>query len=626
MKPRDLAQLSINDTLDLDSDGFATLLPGGCSPLSLLSPNGGSLRARSPSGTKPATATAPTPPALPTVGEEEEEENEPLGALPQLGAGGGRRGGGRRPDPRRQSLAISQLFAGLSEGAGLLGDSELAVGDEDIQVPLARSGRLLGGAANHSSLFCDPDTGDLLDTELPSPQFPAGAAAPAGAAGGAAAATPVRGNSAVAMQAPRASVRRTPAMRASIAVFGDLSKACEGQGLDDFDSGDFQLQESSKVKELAFLFKMDGATPRSSVEASWPSSSASLRASADLGASASQEAALDGIRQRLQQFQAGSSSQPEAAGQQQQHQPVTVDAASATAAATPHRQQPAQPAAAPAPVPGPLPQPAAPSTAPTQPRSEAQASKAAPPARVPAAAASAGRPAASKLPAPLARASRLRPPSNSNGFFSNAATASRQPAQATGAATHGAATSASSANSRARPPTRPGSAGSSAAAAAGPLSPAASRAAVARPASKAPALSRLAPSSSRIPTPSKPAPAAQAGEARPQRAGMFSQRTLSAAAARQQRATAPAPASAAAAAATTNSARSAPAQRPAASAAAGCPANLTPTTARLRLLEQNPELAFGGGTKLADSPACPADQQRKLTAEERHLQEWADHL
>lgn len=56
------------------------------------------------------------------------------------------------------------------------------------------------------------------------------------------------------------------------------------------------------------------------------------------------------------------------------------------------------------------------------------------------------------------------------------------------------------------------------------------------------------------------------------------------------------------------------------------PATLTPTTARLRMLEQHPELAFGGGTKLAASPACQQDQARKLTAEERHLQDWADHL
>ena len=64
------------------------------------------------------------------------------------------------------------MFAGLTQREGLLGDSELAVGDEEIQVPLAKSGRLLGGAANHSTLFVDPDTDDLLDEQLPSPLLP----------------------------------------------------------------------------------------------------------------------------------------------------------------------------------------------------------------------------------------------------------------------------------------------------------------------------------------------------------------------------------------------------------------------------------------------------------------------
>lgn len=71
-------------------------------------------------------------------------------------------------------------------------------------------------------------------------------------------------------------------------------------------------------------------------------------------------------------------------------------------------------------------------------------------------------------------------------------------------------------------------------------------------------------------------------------------------------------------------------ESPAAAGATGgaSAANLTPNTARLRWLEQNPELAFGGGTKLAASPAPgEADaQQRKLTAEERHILEWGDHL
>lgn len=52
-------------------------------------------------------------------------------------------------------------------------------------------------------------------------------------------------------------------------------------------------------------------------------------------------------------------------------------------------------------------------------------------------------------------------------------------------------------------------------------------------------------------------------------------------------------------------------------------ANVTPNTARLRFLEQNPHLAFGCGTKLADSPdALQEAAAKKLTAEERHLLEW----
>ena len=54
---------------------------------------------------------------------------------------------------------------------------------------------------------------------------------------------------------------------------------------------------------------------------------------------------------------------------------------------------------------------------------------------------------------------------------------------------------------------------------------------------------------------------------------------------------------------------------------------LTPRSAHLRWLEENPEMAFGGGTKLAASP--PRDESapaKKLTAEERHLMDWQDHL
>lgn len=117
--------------LDLDSwpDDF-----GGefTSPLSLLSPNAWHRVGLSPARSKPANGAAlataalgaaPPPPPLP------EEENKALAVLPQFGARGGKgHAASRRPDARRQSLAIGAMFAGLSSGAGLLGDSELAVG------------------------------------------------------------------------------------------------------------------------------------------------------------------------------------------------------------------------------------------------------------------------------------------------------------------------------------------------------------------------------------------------------------------------------------------------------------------------------------------------------------------
>lgn len=76
--------------------------------------------------------------------------------------------------------------------------------------------------------------------------------------------------------------------------------------------------------------------------------------------------------------------------------------------------------------------------------------------------------------------------------------------------------------------------------------------------------------------------------------------------------------------------RAAAAEQMAPAAEQGSPggsAPLTPRSAHLRWLEENPEMAFGGGTKLAASPqrdeTAPA---RKLTAEERHLMDWQEHL
>lgn len=215
-----------------------------------------------------------------------------------------------------------------------------------MQVPLAKSGKLLGGNTNHSHLWVDPDTHDLLEASLPSPMLPspmlAGAeasatpGAPTGAAADAAAEadtptppptrlrdqlqqwewqhqreaqqqqqlqqqglppgdpmlcdSPVVGPAA---RAAAASARKTPAgeqllqaalppassasatpllsytrlpaaflgrsfhvlprslvcagMRESVAVFGDLSRACQGLGLDDFDGADFAMQASGEA-------------------------------------------------------------------------------------------------------------------------------------------------------------------------------------------------------------------------------------------------------------------------------------------------------------------------------------------------------------------------------------------
>ena len=153
--------LPMDETLDIGA-ALAGLQMG--SPLSLLSPN--SLHVKASGGKAGQSAAKP----LPGVGEDVEEGNDALGALPSFN-GGGRRAKSR-PDPRRQSSAIFSSFAVATSGAGLLDDSEIAVGDEDVQVPLAKSAKLLGGAANHSSLWLDPDTDEMMLGEpLPEPAF-----------------------------------------------------------------------------------------------------------------------------------------------------------------------------------------------------------------------------------------------------------------------------------------------------------------------------------------------------------------------------------------------------------------------------------------------------------------------
>lgn len=79
----------------------------------------------------------------------------------------------RKVDPRRQSTAIFSLFEATTSGIGLLGDSELAMGDEDMEllIPLAKSSAAMA-SKGISNLWVDPDMDDaILDEDLPEPSL-----------------------------------------------------------------------------------------------------------------------------------------------------------------------------------------------------------------------------------------------------------------------------------------------------------------------------------------------------------------------------------------------------------------------------------------------------------------------
>lgn len=97
---------------------------------------------------------------------EAEEARDGLAALPSF-RGKPRK---RAQDPRRQSMALLKAFNAGTEGLGLLSGDEIALGDEDVQIPLDR-GRLLGGAHNHSQLWVEPGMEDLASADLPSPEL-----------------------------------------------------------------------------------------------------------------------------------------------------------------------------------------------------------------------------------------------------------------------------------------------------------------------------------------------------------------------------------------------------------------------------------------------------------------------
>lgn len=106
-------------------------------------------------------------------------KEDALAPLPSFG-----RPGRRKPDPRRQSVALFNAFSQTTSGRGFLSGDEIALGDEDVQIPLDKSGRLLGGVSNHSQLWVEPGIDDLLSSELPSPELGVLSQASGGAANG----------------------------------------------------------------------------------------------------------------------------------------------------------------------------------------------------------------------------------------------------------------------------------------------------------------------------------------------------------------------------------------------------------------------------------------------------------
>jgi hypothetical protein len=140
------------------------------SPLQLMSPNVVTQPTRSPGKKAGAQPAAPRASSWRCAG-----GTDAPGALPTLATRT------RRPDARRQSTAIFSAFEHSAfDGAGLLGGSELAIGDEELLVPLSKASAAMCGA--NAVLYVDPDNEELLEEDLPQPvlQEPA-AAAPSGA-------------------------------------------------------------------------------------------------------------------------------------------------------------------------------------------------------------------------------------------------------------------------------------------------------------------------------------------------------------------------------------------------------------------------------------------------------------
>ncbi|KAL4513375.1 hypothetical protein Ndes2437B_g00586 [Nannochloris sp. 'desiccata'] len=168
------------------------------------------------------------------LAEEEKDELAPLPALKNK----------TKPDPRRQSTAIFSMFEATTSGNGLLGDSELAIGDEDMEllIPLAKSNATLA-SKGINNLWVDPDTDDaMLEEILPEPSLTE-LQAVASAAATAAPSPRKKGT-------PRHSKMRI-GVRDSAAMFAGFSLACDNSpGIDTEIEDDF-LSPRKENKRLS---------------------------------------------------------------------------------------------------------------------------------------------------------------------------------------------------------------------------------------------------------------------------------------------------------------------------------------------------------------------------------------
>jgi hypothetical protein len=188
----------------------------------------------------------------------EELEHNELAPLPTL------KNNKKKADPRRQSTAIFSIFEATTSGnGGLLGDSEMAIGDEDMEllIPLAKSNTTLASKGiNH--LWVDPDTDDtMLEEALPEPTL---AELQATA-------------SAEATAAPSPIKNKTPGknalgVRDSVAMFSGFSLACDcSPGIDTVKEDEFLSPRDDNSKKMLQAEEKKEAAPVAPIAVRKPS-------------------------------------------------------------------------------------------------------------------------------------------------------------------------------------------------------------------------------------------------------------------------------------------------------------------------------------------------------------------